>query len=88
MLFRSGYLWEGDKTEPIEAGHAWAEAYVDNVGWVGFDPANGIAPAENYVRTAIGLDYREAAPVRGVWRGAAAETLAVNLKVQQVQSQQ
>jgi transglutaminase-like putative cysteine protease len=84
----SGYLWEGDKTEPIEAGHAWAEAYVDNVGWVGFDPANGIAPAENYVRTAIGLDYREAAPVRGVWRGAAAETLAVNLKVQQVQSQQ
>lgn len=84
----SGYLWEGQHDEPIDAGHAWAEVYIDNVGWVGFDAANGIAPAENYVRTAIGLDYREAAPIRGVWRGAASETLAVRLQVHQVQSQQ
>jgi transglutaminase-like putative cysteine protease len=84
----SGYLWEGQQDEPLDAGHAWAEAYVDLVGWIGFDAANGIAPAENYVRTAIGLDYREAAPFRGVWRGAASETLAVRLEVQQVQSQQ
>lgn len=84
----SGYLWEGASDKPIEAGHAWAEVYIENVGWIGFDPANGIAAAENYVRTAIGLDYREAAPIRGVWRGAASETLAVRLQVQQVQSQQ
>ena len=71
-----------------EAAHAWAEALVPDLGWVGFDPANRICPTESYVRVAIGLDYLEAAPVRGVRRGAAEEELAVSVEVQQRQGQQ
>ena len=84
----SGYLWTGDEDATFTAGHAWAEAYVDDLGWVGFDPANGVCPTEAYVRTAVGLDYWTAAPMRGVWRGAATETLAVEVQIQQAQAAQ
>ena len=40
-----------------QAHHAWAEAWVDGLGWVGFDPANRLCPTERYVRLACGLDY-------------------------------
>jgi transglutaminase-like putative cysteine protease len=79
----SGYLWTEAGTS--DANHAWAEAHVDGLGWVGFDPAN---PTEAYVRVAIGLDYLEAAPVRGVRRGVAEETLDVAVDVRHAQEQQ
>ena len=60
-----------------EAGHAWAEALIDDLGWVGFDPANGICPTDAYVRVAVGLDYLGAAPVRGTRYGGSGETPAV-----------
>ena len=66
-----------------DAGHAWAEAYVEELGWVGFDPANGVCMTDRYVRVAIGPDYLEAAPVRGAQIGGADEMLAVNVKVAQ-----
>jgi transglutaminase-like putative cysteine protease len=78
-----GYLWTGDEVHEYEASHAWAEAYVDHLGWVGFDAANRVCPGEAYIRTAIGLDYWSAAPVRGVRRGAASERLAVKVSVMQ-----
>lgn len=84
----SGYLWHPAGETPQEAGHAWAEAFVEGFGWIGFDPANAVCPTEAYVRVAIGLDYQAAAPIRGVWRGVADETLAVRIDVQQVQAQQ
>ena len=84
----SGYLWHPADGEPQEASHAWAEAYVGDFGWIGFDPANAMSPTEAYVRVAVGLDYHAAAPIRGVWRGKADETLAVRIEVQQVQAQQ
>ncbi len=84
----SGYLWTGDTVEPYEAGHAWAEAYVEGLGWVGFDPANGVSPGEAYVRTAVGLDYQTAAPVRGLRRGLASEDLEVEVRIAAVASQQ
>ena len=65
-----------------EAGHAWAEALIDGLGWVGFDPANGICPTDAYVRLAIGLDYLGAAPVRGTRYGGSGETLAVRVEVE------
>jgi transglutaminase-like putative cysteine protease len=83
----SGYLWAGGAETPGEAGHAWAEAHLDGPGWVGFDPANGVSPTEAYVRVAIGLDYLEALPVRGVRRGAASESLIVSVQVSQSQQQ-
>ena len=58
-----------------EAGHAWAEAYVENLGWVGFDPTNGMCTTDAHVRVAVGLDYLGAAPVRGTRFGGGGETL-------------
>ena len=66
-----------------QAGHAWAEAFVPDLGWVAFDPANGFCPTDAHVRVAIGLDSLGAAPVRGTRYGAGAETLAVAIKVGQ-----
>ena len=66
-----------------QASHAWAEAFVQDLGWVGFDPSNRICPTEAYIRTSVGLDYASAAPVRGVRRGTAPESLAVEVKVMQ-----
>ena len=78
----SGYLMLDDRIEQT-ASHAWAEAHVDGLGWVGFDAANGIAPDERYVRLAIGLDYRDAAPVSGIRHGFSEESLAVHVHVEQ-----
>ena len=79
----SAYLFtEGRGAE--QASHAFAEAHVDGLGWVGFDPANRQSPDDRYVRIATGLDYHDAAPVRGLRFGAGGgEQLAVNVQVQQ-----
>ena len=77
----SGHLApEGEMVEQ-EAAHAWAEAYVPDLGWVGFDAANGLCPTASYVRIAIGLDYLGAAPVRGSRTGGGSETMDVSLRV-------
>ncbi|WP_282092637.1 transglutaminase family protein [Epibacterium ulvae] len=78
----SGYLMMDDR-EVQDATHAWAEAHVDGLGWVGFDVSNGISPDQRYVRVATGLDYSEAAPVIGSRIGAAGEALNVHLEVAQ-----
>jgi transglutaminase-like putative cysteine protease len=67
------------REEAQEAAHAWAEAHVPELGWVGFDPANGISPTDHYVRVAIGLDYLDAAPIRGSRRGGGGESLSVSV---------
>lgn len=78
----SGYLMMNDRIDQ-DATHAWAEAYVEGLGWVGFDVSNGISPDTRYVRVATGLDYAEAAPVSGTRFGSAGEALAVQVQVQQ-----
>jgi transglutaminase-like putative cysteine protease len=84
----SGYLMMDDRIDQ-DATHAWTEAYVQNLGWVGFDISNGISPDPRYVRVATGRDYRDAAPVTGMSFGAATENLSVDLAVeQQVAGQQ
>ena len=72
-----------DGTVNQVAGHAWAEAFVPDLGWVGFDAANGICTTDAHARIAVGLDYLGAAPVRGTRYGGGAETLAVTVKVDQ-----
>lgn len=70
------------------AHHAWAEALAPDLGWIGFDPANGQCPTDRYIRLAIGLDAIEAAPVRGMRLGGASEQMEVVVSVaQQGQSQ-
>lgn len=78
----SGYLMLDDRTSQ-EAMHAWAEVYVESLGWVGFDISNGISPDTRYVRVATGLDYSDASPVSGTRIGGAGETLAVRIDVAQ-----
>ena len=78
----SGYLMMSDRIDQ-DATHAWAEAWLDGLGWVGFDASNGISPDENYVKIATGLDYQEAAPISGVRMGSSAEAMHVSLQVQQ-----
>jgi len=82
-----GHFHRADGVTTQEAGHAWAEAYVENLGWVGFDPANGISATEAHVRVAVGLDYLGAAPVRGTRFGGAGETLTVAVRVHQARQQ-
>ena len=74
----SGYRMDG---EAHSAPHAWAEAHVDGLGWVGFDPATGLSPTETYVRAATGLDATGAAPIAGTRVGQGEEKLDVDLHV-------
>lgn len=82
----SGHLNRSDGRHAQEAAHAWAEAYVEDLGWVGFDPANGVCPSEHHVRVAVGLDALGAAPIRGSSYGGGAERLSVVLDVRPVQA--
>lgn len=61
--------------------HAWAEGYVDRLGWVGFDPTLGLSPEEHHVRVAIALDAAGAAPVAGSRLGEGEEMLDVAVTV-------
>jgi transglutaminase-like putative cysteine protease len=83
----SGHLVRDDGMIDQDAGHAWAEAYVAGLGWVGFDAANGISPTEAYVRVATGLDYLDAAPIRGARNGGGEETMSVKLRVAEAHQQ-
>lgn len=78
----SGHFMRNDGVTEQDAAHAWVEAKVPDLGWVGFDPTNGISPADAHVRVAIGLDYLGAAPVRGSRYGGGREKLGVKLSVQ------
>lgn len=81
--FVSGHFLRSDGVVQQDAGHAWAEAFVPKLGWVGFDAANAISTTDSHVRVAIGLDYLGAAPVRGTRYGGGAETLSVAVNVNQ-----
>jgi len=83
----SGHFCRGDGATTQEAGHAWVEAYVEHLGWVGFDPTNGIGTTEAHVRVAVGMDYLGAAPVRGTRYGGGGETLKVSVHVAQARQQ-
>jgi transglutaminase-like putative cysteine protease len=78
----TGYLVTGVGATSV-AGHAWAELLVPDLGWVGFDAANGQCPTADYVRLASGLDAAQVAPVRGTRRGASGhEQMTVEVRVE------
>ena len=91
----SGFVWhdgegvaEGEGRVRRAGPHAWAEAHVEGIGWIGFDPVLDICPAGGHVRVAVGLDGIEAAPVRGSRPGAMTESAEVSLRdTGRVQSQ-
>jgi transglutaminase-like putative cysteine protease len=80
----SGYLYRADAEEQ-DATHAWAEAFIKDLGWVAFDATNAVCATESYVRIAVGLDYLDCAPVKGSYQGGGPETLHVKLKIRSAQ---
>lgn len=76
----SGYLLQGDRHADA-SGHAWAEAWIEDLGWVGFDPAQGVSPGEAYVRIATAPDSLGAAPIRAARMGGGDERIDVRLEV-------
>jgi transglutaminase-like putative cysteine protease len=83
----AGYFRCEDGSDEQDAGHAWAEAFVPELGWVAFDPANGICATDAYVRVAVGLDHLGAAPLRGTRYGGTGEVLSVKVRVAQATQQ-
>jgi len=81
--FVSGHFLRPDGAPQRDGSHAWAEAFVPGLGWVGFDPANCISPTDRHVRVAVALDYLGAAPLRGTHYGGSEETRSVAVTVLQ-----
>ena len=79
----TGYLLLEDGAGAL-AHHAWAEAMVDHIGWVGFDATNDLCPTDRYVRLGSALDAASAAPIRGVRRLAGREKLSVQVAVRDI----
>jgi len=78
----SGYVAASDTLPHADGAHAWAEAWLPDYGWLGFDAANGLCPIDTHVRVAAGLDYADAAPVRGARTGGHGESLLVEVSAQ------
>jgi len=83
----SGHFHRTGGEAEQRAGHAWAEAFVPGLGWVSFDPANGLCATDAHVRVAIGLDALGAAPVRGSRYGGDSEALDVSVRVNHIARQ-
>jgi transglutaminase-like putative cysteine protease len=80
----SGYLFhrveEHDRSAE-DATHAWVEALLPGLGWLGFDPTNNLIASQRHIRVAIGRDYGDVPPTRGVFKGEAKSELSVAVKV-------
>ena len=80
----SGYLFHGQSDHDrsaTSATHAWVEALIPQLGWVGFDPTNFLVAGDRHIRTAIGRDYADVPPTHGIFRGRANSELTVAVRV-------
>jgi transglutaminase-like putative cysteine protease len=80
----SGYLYQGgENAHPSADGatHAWVEALLPRIGWIGFDPTTNRAAGEKHIRTAIGRDYADVPPTMGMMKGKADTQLQVRVRV-------
>jgi transglutaminase-like putative cysteine protease len=80
----SGYLFhrvEYNDRSAQDATHAWVEALLPGLGWVGFDPTNDLLAGQRHIRVAVGRDYADVPPTRGVYKGAAESELSVAVQV-------
>jgi transglutaminase-like putative cysteine protease len=82
----SGYVYTGEGERTVGASHAWAEAWIPRRGWTAYDPTHTDLGAERYVRLAVGRDYRDAAPTRGVYLGSARGDMMVRVEIQPVET--
>ncbi len=85
----SGYLHhrrKGEDRSGEDATHAWVEAYLPSLGWLGFDPTNNIEAGERHIRVAVGRDYADVPPTRGTFKGDAESELAISVSVEPTQA--
>lgn len=81
----SGYLFhnqQSDERSVDGASHAWVEAWLPPLGWVGIDPTNKTLAMDRHIRVAIGRDYHDVPPTRGAFKGNARSELGVAVRVQ------
>ena len=84
----SGYLHHGRGSDRSgeDATHAWVEAWLPSLGWIGFDPTNNILAADRHIRAAVGRDYADVPPTRGTFKGGAESELAIAVAVEPTQA--
>lgn len=83
----SGYLYQSREIEDRSvdgASHAWLEAWFPKIGWVGFDPTNNRLASERHISIAVGRDYRDVPPTKGVYKGGSGSTLEVAVNVSRI----
>ena len=84
----SGYLYHKGSRDrsAADATHAWVEAYLPSLGWVGFDPTNNIMAGERHIRAAVGRDYADVPPTRGTYKGGADSELSIAVSLEPTQA--
>ncbi|HXC55551.1 MAG TPA: transglutaminase family protein [Rhizomicrobium sp.] len=85
----SGYLHHRPRSQDRssqDATHAWVEAYLPSLGWVGIDPTNDIVVSDRHIRAAVGRDYADVPPTRGTYKGGAESELAIAVAVEPTQA--
>jgi len=84
----SGYLYHKGARDrsAANATHAWVEAYLPSLGWVGFDPTNNIMAGERHIRAAVGRDYADVPPTRGTYKGDADSELSIAVSLEPTQA--
>jgi transglutaminase-like putative cysteine protease len=80
----SGYIHTPGGGGATSASHAWAEGWVPGVGWVGYDATHPVRTSEGHVRLAVGRDYSDAAPTRGIYVGSATGTMEVGVRTREL----
>lgn len=88
--YASGYIFSGQEGSVLgaDASHAWCEAFLPPVGWIGFDPTNDVLIGDRFAKIAVGRDYRDVSPVRGVFKGPMAGHMSVNVALDAIVHQQ
>lgn len=86
----SGYLFHRPNQDRSmeDASHAWVEAWLPDLGWVGFDPTNNLIAEERHIRVATGRDYADVPPTSGVYRGDATSELDVGVQIMKIEDHQ
>ena len=80
----SGYLAPAARDVTLGESHAWVEGWFPETGWLGFDPTNDTEGDERHVRVAVGRDYADVPPSRGVFRGAARSRLEAEVVIERL----
>jgi transglutaminase-like putative cysteine protease len=78
----SGYLYHRRDDRSVDgATHAWLQAWLPELGWIGFDPTNNLLQGERHIEVAVGREYQDVPPTRGIYKGNAGSELTVTVRI-------